>query len=125
MNKKNKRVPMTSSFLNEDVEIQDRKMTKTLSGGDVDSTSDVEHSGEEGVGGSMPTPDQDNIDEMGESIGLTYEDDEPLGEEKMKGRDSHRWELDPASSEDFDERQARLQDDERRLSKGYKRRHAP
>ncbi|GJL62522.1 MAG: hypothetical protein NPIRA04_11760 [Nitrospirales bacterium] len=112
MNKKSKSVPMTSSPLNEDVEIQDRKRAKTLSGGNVDSASGVEHSGEEGVGGSMPSPDQDDIDEMGESIGLTYEDDEPLRGEKMRDRDSRRWELDPASSEDFEERQRRLQHDE-------------
>ena len=61
--------------------------------------------GEETVGGSVPTPDQDIVDELGEAVGLTYEDDEPLhGEEKIRERDRNRWELDPESaSEDEDE----------------------
>jgi hypothetical protein len=57
------------------------------------------------VGGANPTPDQDVVEEIGRAMGLTYEDNEPLGmDEKLHNRDLHRWELDPASSEDYQER---------------------
>ena len=60
---------------------------------------------EEVVGGANPTPDQDVVEEIGKAMGLTYEDNEPLGlDEKLHNRDLHRWELDPASSEDYQER---------------------
>ncbi len=60
---------------------------------------------EEVVGGANPTPDQDVVEEIGKAMGLTYEDNEPLGlNEKLHNRDLHRWELDPASSEDYQER---------------------
>lgn len=65
---------------------------------------DAGSSSDETVGGSNPTPDQDNVDELGEAVGLTYEDSEELEVEKISDRDTHRWELDPASSEDYKER---------------------
>ena len=77
-----------------------------LSGGDLDADwQSANQAGEETVGGSAPTPDQDVVDELGEAVGLTYEDDEPLqGEEKLRERDRNRWELNPASvREDEDE----------------------
>jgi hypothetical protein len=76
-----------------------------LSGGDIDAAWDQADVGEETVGGSTPTPDQDVVDEIGEALGLTYEDDEPLrSAEKIAKRDLHRWELDPASSEGYQKR---------------------
>jgi len=74
----------------------------TLSGGDVDAAwEDTNVAGEESVGGSTPTPDQDVVDEIGEAVGLTYRDDEPLdSDKKILDRDRHRWELDPASADD-------------------------
>jgi Family of unknown function (DUF6335) len=75
-----------------------------LSGGDLDASSDVGYSGEETVGGSHSTPDQDNVDELGETTGLTFEDVEELRGEKVSDRDINRWELNPASSEDYEER---------------------
>ena len=73
-----------------------------LSGGDVDAAWDEAAVGEESVGGENPTPDQSVVEELGEAMGLTYEDNEPLGgEEKLEKRDEDRWELDPASAEDF------------------------
>jgi stage V sporulation protein SpoVS len=72
-----------------------------LSGGDVDAAWDQAGVGEETVGGATPTPDQDVVDELGEAVGLTYDDDEPLRTgEKLAARDRHRWELDPASTEE-------------------------
>jgi hypothetical protein len=61
--------------------------------------------GEEAIGGFSTTTDDDLVDEMGEAVGLVYEDNEPLNTtEKVEARDRHRWELDPASSEDYQRR---------------------
>jgi hypothetical protein len=76
-----------------------------LSAGDVDAAWDRADAGEETVSGSNPTPDQDIVEEIGEALGVTYQDDEPLAmDEKLAKRDEQRWELDPASSEDYLER---------------------
>src|SRR5262245_50085861 len=86
-----------------------------LSGGDIDAAWDMADVGEETVGGSTPTPDQDVVDELGGAVGLIYEDDEPLNTaEKIAKRDLHRWELDPASSEDY---QTRIHSEERGAGK--------
>ena len=75
-------------------------------GGDIDARwEDADGSGEESVAGSAPTPGQDNVQEMGEALGITYQDNEELkAGEKERSRDKHRWELDPASSEDYQDR---------------------
>jgi hypothetical protein len=53
------------------------------------------------VGGSVSTPDQDVVDELGEAAGLTYNDYEELDyDKKVLNRDRDRWELDPASADD-------------------------
>ena len=74
----------------------------SLSGGDLDAAwEDSIQVGEESVGGSVSTPDQDIVDELGEAAGLTYQDDEELDyDDKVLDRDRKRWELDPASAED-------------------------
>jgi hypothetical protein len=76
-----------------------------LSGGDVDAAwEDSVQAGEESVGGTAPTPDQDIVDELGEAAGLTYRDDEPLdSDKKVLDRDRNRWELNPESAEDDEE----------------------
>ena len=82
-----------------------RTMTPSITGGDVDA--DVENayfSGDEAPGGDNPTPDQDIVDEIGRAIGLEYQDSEELDADKVVERDKHRWELDPASSEDYKDR---------------------
>ena len=62
-------------------------------------------SGEEAVGGSVATPDQDIVENLGRAAGVTYEDNEELNPvEKVKKRDRKRWELNPSSSEDYQER---------------------
>ena len=79
--------------------------TPDLSAGDIDADWGRADVGEETVGGSAPTPDQDIVEELGEAVGLTYEDNEPLHTtEKVEERDRKRWELDPASSEDYNDR---------------------
>src|SRR5260370_21064228 len=74
-----------------------------LSGGDIDARwEDADGSGEESVAGSAATPGQNDVQEMGEAIGVTYQDDEELKlGEKERSRDKKRWELDPASSDDY------------------------
>ena len=76
-----------------------------LSGSDIDASwesSDV--SGEESVGGTSPTPDQDVVDELGNAMGLSYDDDEELETaDKLEQRDRKRWELDPRSAGDLDD----------------------
>jgi hypothetical protein len=77
-----------------------------LTGGDIDADWESAYNvGDEAPGGDNPTPDQDIVDEIGRAVGVEYEDNEELkGEAKIAARDKHRWELDPASSEDFEDR---------------------
>ena len=77
-----------------------------LTGGDVDADWESAYStGDEAPGGDNPTPDQNNVDDIGLALGVEYEDNEELeGADKIVERDRHRWEDDPASSEDFEDR---------------------
>ena len=83
-----------------------------LTGGDVDTDwNDAYSSGEETPGGDMSTPDQDVVEEIGRALGVEYDDAEELkGAEKIEGRDRHRWEYDPASAEDYKDRNRRNED---------------
>jgi hypothetical protein len=74
--------------------------------GDLDvDWNDPYSSGEEAPGGDMPTPDQDVVEEIGRALGVEYDDAEELkGSEKIEERDRHRWEYDPASAEDYRDR---------------------
>jgi hypothetical protein len=76
-----------------------------MTGGDVDADwESAETVGDEAPGGDNPTPDQDVVDEIGKALGVEYEDDEELqGGDEIIERDRRRWELDPASRDDFDE----------------------
>jgi len=77
-----------------------------LTAGDVDADWESAYSvGDEAPGGDNPTPDQDVVDDIGRAVGVQYDDNEELkGEAKISKRDKHRWELDPASAEDFNDR---------------------
>jgi uncharacterized protein DUF6335 len=76
-----------------------------VSGGDLDASWDQIGSGEEMVGGTVPTPDQSIVEELGKAAGVTYEDNEPLDTvDKLAKRDRRRWELNAASAEDLSER---------------------
>jgi hypothetical protein len=83
-----------------------RSMTPEIAGGDVDvDVEDAYFTGEEAPGGDNPTPDQDIVDDIGKALGVEYADNEELkAADKVTQRDKHRWELDPASSEDYKER---------------------
>ncbi|HYP25275.1 MAG TPA: DUF6335 family protein [Blastocatellia bacterium] len=98
------RLSSGSEILSEELR-EHHSRTPDLSAGDIDADWRRADIGEETVGGSSPTPDQDIVEELGEAVGLTYEDNEPLrASEKVAERDRKRWELDPASSEDYDKR---------------------
>jgi hypothetical protein len=77
-----------------------------MTGGDVDADwESAETVGDEAPGGDNPTPDQDVVDEIGKALGIEYDDDEELqGGDEIVERDKKRWELDPASSDDFEDR---------------------
>lgn len=77
-----------------------------LTGGDVDADwEDAYAVGDEAPGGDNPTPDQDRVDDIGRALGVQYQDNEELrSSDKIADRDRHRWELDPASSEDYRDR---------------------
>ena len=77
-----------------------------MTGGDVDADWEDAYSvGDEAPGGDNPTPDQDRVDDIGKALGVTYDDNEELkASDKVAERDKHRWELDPASSEDYTDR---------------------
>ncbi|MBX3331860.1 MAG: hypothetical protein KF722_15745 [Nitrospira sp.] len=90
----------------------------TLSGGDIDAARSGTDAGEETVGGSNPTPDQNVVQELGKAVGITYEDAETLRfDDKLADRDAHRWELNPASSEGYQERLQELTSQEISASK--------
>jgi len=78
----------------------------TLTGGDLDGNWEHAYSaGDEAPGGDNPTPDQGRVDDIGKALGVTYSDNEELrAGDKEADRDRHRWELDPASAEDYRDR---------------------
>ena len=78
------------------------------SAGDLDADwQRAESSGEETVGGSVATPDQDVVDEIGHALGVEQPSQAPLrtSEEILEDRDRRYWEL---------ERRARRKEDRRR-----------
>ena len=74
--------------------------------GDLDvDVEDAYFTGDEAPGGDNPTPGQDVVDDIGKALGVEYQDNEELkAVDKVTERDRKRWELDPASSEDYKER---------------------
>ena len=77
-----------------------------ITGGDLDANfANAQFSGDESAVSSSPTPDQGVVDEIGAAMGINYADEEELKVgDKERSRDEHRWELDPASSDDYNER---------------------
>ena len=94
---------------NRDLEDEISEYTYTspeLTGGDVDAAWEQAAAvGDEAVGGTVATPDQDIVDEIGAAVGLEMADQEYVHtSEVLETRDDRRWELDPQSSEDYQER---------------------
>jgi hypothetical protein len=82
------------------------EVSPDLTAGDVDADWEDAYSvGDEAPGGDNPTPDQDRVDDIGKALGVQYDDNEELkASDKIAERDKHRWELDPASSDDYRDR---------------------
>jgi hypothetical protein len=88
-------------------QIQDHTETgPAITAGDLDANWALAYSsGDEAPGGDNPTPDQDVVDDIGHALGIEYGPTEELqGATKVEERDRHRWELDPASAEDYTDR---------------------
>jgi hypothetical protein len=86
--------------------VEHTETSPAMTAGDIDADWESAYSvGDEAPGGDNPTPDQDIVDDIGRAVGVQYEDNEELkGEAKIANRDKKRWELDPASSEDYNDR---------------------
>jgi hypothetical protein len=83
-----------------------------LTGGDVDADWTAAYSsGEEAVGGSVATPDQDIVDEIGRALGVEQDADAPVrtSDEILRARDRFRWHLerDAADAEEGRPRRGR------------------
>jgi hypothetical protein len=78
----------------------------TISGGEVDAKwEDAQFSGDESAVSSMSIPGTGQVDDVGRAMGVTYSDNEELKfGDKERSRDLKRWELDPASSDDYQDR---------------------
>ena len=66
-----------------------------LTGGDVDADWErADHVGEEAVGGTVATPDQSVVDELGGALGVPRAPDEEVrtSSEILERRDRYRWE---------------------------------
>lgn len=83
--------------------LEDNESDSMLAGIDVDAV------GDEAVGGTMPTPDMDIVDELGAAVGLEMDDRAFLRtNEILEARDDRRWELDPEVSEDYSDRSSNM-----------------
>ncbi len=70
------------------------------------TSDDIDASGEESVGGTAPTPDQNIVEDLATATGTEIPDSQFLQFEKMLlQRDEQRWELEPKSAEDYEEHQ--------------------
>lgn len=81
-----------------------------LTGGDVDADWLNAHSvGEEAVGGSVATPDQDIVDALGAALGVPQGPDEPVrtAREILDERDANRWQIEREIERNGDKRGAR------------------
>jgi uncharacterized protein DUF6335 len=87
--------------------LEHNETSPVMTGGDVDADwQDAYAGGDEAPGGDNPTPDQDRVDDIGKALGIEYQDNEELkAADKIAERDRKRWELDPASAEDYRERE--------------------
>lgn len=83
-----------------------------LSGGDLDADwGRADSAGDEAVGGSVATPDQDVVDEIGRALGVEQAPDAPVrtSDEILRDRDRFRWHLEreAASVEEAREKRRR------------------
>ena len=84
----------------EEAKVPDRAR---LTGGDVDADwQRADDIGEEAVGGSVATPDQDRVDDLGRALGVPRAPDEEIrtSTEILEGRDRNRWEQEQSTGGD-------------------------
>lgn len=77
------------------------------SAGDIDADwQRAESSGEEAAGGSVATPDQDVVDEIGHALGVEQASQAPVrsSEEILEDRDRRYWELERRANRKADRR---------------------
>jgi Family of unknown function (DUF6335) len=77
--------------------------TPVLTGGDLDADWQRAGSiGEEAVGGSVATPDQDEVDEIARALGVERDLTSPVvtTDEILRERDERRWELERRAARD-------------------------
>jgi hypothetical protein len=92
------------------VEVLDDRIAHTdtspvLTGGDVDADwQGASAAGDEAVGGSTATPDQDIVDEIGSALGVDRAEEEELttSEEILRARDRRRWEIEAEAEGEAD-----------------------
>jgi Family of unknown function (DUF6335) len=77
-------------------------MSPTDTGGDVDADwQRAQSSGEETVGGSVATPDQNVVDELARPLGVERPPDAPIitSDEILSARDRRRWRIEQNTEE--------------------------
>ena len=83
------------------------EVTPRLTGGDLDADwARAEADGEETVGGSVPTPDQDIVDEIARALGVEQDSDAEIRttDEILRERDRLRWQLESEAEDVADGR---------------------
>jgi hypothetical protein len=78
------------------------EVTPRLTGGDIDADwARAEGDGEETVGGSVPTPDQDVVDEIARALGVEQEADAEVRttDEILRERDRLFWQLESEAAD--------------------------
>jgi hypothetical protein len=98
-----------------------RETSPRLTAGDVDADwLRAEASGEEAAGGSVATPDQDTVDEIGAALGIERAPEEEVvtSEDILRRRDRFRWHLErdaeaaEIAREETEDARAAAQEDE-------------
>jgi len=95
--------PERGEFVDElAVRVDHHELSPALSGGDVDADwQGAQGAGDEAVGGSVATPDQDVVDEIGRALGVEQEPDAELhtSAEILDARTRRYWALERRAAE--------------------------
>ncbi|MBD2231283.1 DUF6335 family protein [Phormidium tenue] len=90
-----------SAHLGAEVTTDTMATTSPVTGGDPDADAGrAETVGEEAVGGTTPTPEQNDVDALADAVGISTQPEHPVGVlNEMNRRDDQRFELDPDSKD--------------------------
>lgn len=105
-------VPEETSLRGEATALRDAhpETSPRLTGGDIDADwVSAYAAGDEAVGGSTTTPDQDVVDELGEALGVPQAPDAEVraAADILAERDRHRWAIEREVEREARERDAR------------------